>query len=70
MTNETSTNRPTHRVFAVTKKPKADKGIWTPIGAAWPHRDGKGFNLPFAFMPIKEAEIVIRTAEPRDGGAQ
>jgi hypothetical protein len=38
-------NRPTHRIYAVTKKDGGDKGRWTEIGAAWPHADGKGFNL-------------------------
>ena len=57
---ETS-KRPTHRVYAVTKN--GDKSFWTEIGAAWPHQDGKGFNVKLDYLPLNGAEIVIR--EPR-----
>lgn len=68
MTTETS-RRPTHRVYAVIKREGADKANWTEIGAAWPHKDGKGFNLKLDLIPLAAAEIVIR--EPRaEGGAQ
>ncbi len=35
--------RPTHRLYRVTGDGEA--AIWIPIGAAWPNKDGKGFNL-------------------------
>lgn len=38
-------SRPTHRVYVVSKKARAQKSRWTEIGAAWQHRDSKGFNL-------------------------
>jgi hypothetical protein len=60
---ETS-KRPTHRVYAVTKN--GDKSFWTEIGAAWPHQDGKGFNVKLDYLPLNSAEIVIR--EPRTEG--
>ena len=63
MTNTETPNRPTHRVFAI-KKISDDKNRWTEIGAAWPHRDGKGYNVKFDYFPLNGAEIVIR--EPRD----
>jgi hypothetical protein len=62
MTKIEATNRPTHRVYAV-KKISDDKSHWTEIGAAWSHRDGKGFNVKLDFLPLAGAEIVIR--EPR-----
>ena len=63
MTNtETTSSRPTHRVYAVTKG-KDDKSFWSEIGAAWSHQDGKGFNLKLDYLPLNGAEIVIR--EPR-----
>jgi hypothetical protein len=37
-----------------------------PIGAAWSHQDGKGFNVKFDYLPLNGAEIVIR--EPRTEG--
>lgn len=69
MTTETTKSRPTHRVYAVSKKEGAEKGRWTEIGAAWPHKDGKGFNLKLDLLPAGDSELVIR--EPRaERGAQ
>ncbi len=70
MSNDTATkNRPTHRVYSVTKN--AENGSkWTEIGAAWPHKDGQGFNLKFNAMPANGAEVVLRTATAKKGGAQ
>jgi hypothetical protein len=38
-----SNNRPTHRVYAVTKT--GERNFWNAIGAAWVHSDGWGFNV-------------------------
>ena len=66
----TSSSRPTHRVFAVTRKDQSDKGKWHEIGALWPHKDGKGFNLKLDLLPTGNAELVIRAAtEQAEGGA-
>lgn len=60
MTTETS-KHPTHRAYAVTRKGPDDKGFWTEIGAAWAHKDGRGFNLRLNFLPLDpRAELVIR----------
>jgi hypothetical protein len=59
----TSTTRPTHRVYAVTRKGGDDKGRWHQIGALWPHKDGKGFNMKLDLLPTGAAELVIRTAD-------
>lgn len=65
MTTET-TNRPTQRVYAIIKKEGESKGTWLEIGAAWPHRDGKGFGVKLNLIPISDAaEIVIRAIEPK-----
>ena len=56
-----STNtRPSHRIYAVSKDGK-DATHWTELGAAWPHKDGKGFQLKFKACPIGDCEIVLRT---------
>ena len=48
-----------HRVYAVTKN--GERNFWQPIGAAWAHGDGEGFNLKLDFLPLDpEADIVIR----------
>jgi hypothetical protein len=74
MTTTTSSNGPTHRVYAVTKSGK--KKFWQPIGALFsPHQDGKGFNLVLDYLPLNNADLVIReiSDEPQaadNGGAQ
>ena len=45
MKEDTKTGRkPTYEIFAV-KDGVDGKAVWTKIGAAWPHKDGKGFSL-------------------------
>jgi len=53
-----TTNRPSHRVYAVVKN--GERNFWQPIGAAWAHGDGEGFNLKLEYLPLNSAEIVIR----------
>ncbi len=53
-----STNRPSHRVYAVTKD--GTQKYWRAIGAAWAHSDGEGFNLKLDYLPLNGAEIVVR----------
>jgi hypothetical protein len=59
---KTTSNRPSHRVYAVTKT--GERTYWREIGAAWGHSDGEGFNLKLDFLPLNGAEIVIRKPKP------
>jgi hypothetical protein len=69
MSNDsTSKARPTYRIYSVTKN--GDKANWQEIGAAWPHKDGKGFNLTFAARALDGAQIVLREPKADKGGAQ
>lgn len=46
MSNNTKTGqKPTYEVFTVQNGAEEGKAVWTKIGAAWPHKDGKGFSL-------------------------
>ena len=65
-----TTNRPSHRVYAVTKN--GERNFWQPIGAAWAHGDGEGFNLKLDYLPLNGAEIVIRKpkAEAEESDAE
>lgn len=51
-------NRPTFIAFVVTER-TGKKNIWTPIGAAWPNRDAKGFTIQLHALPIN-GQIVLR----------
>ncbi len=66
MTNTDTHKRPTYRLYAV-RKAGDGKAFWTDIGAAWPNRDGKGFNLRLNLLPLDGSEIVMR--EPKEEGA-
>ena len=61
MSNKQTKALPTHRVYSVSKNGD-EKAAWTEIGAAWPHKDGKGFNLTFTARPLEGAQIVLRVA--------
>ena len=68
MSNDSNTKtRPTHRIYSVTKNGDS-KANWQEIGAAWPHKDGKGFNLKFTARPLDGAEIVLREPKGQEGG--
>jgi hypothetical protein len=62
-----NTNPPSHRVYAVTKNGK--RNFWQPIGAVWPHSDGEGFNLKLDYLPLNDAEIVIRKPKAEEADA-
>jgi hypothetical protein len=62
-----TTNRPSHRVYAVTKN--GERNFWQPIGAAWAHGDGDGFNLKLDYLPLNDAEIVIRKPKAEQADA-
>jgi hypothetical protein len=52
-----------YRVYTIVERPKQDD-YWLNIGAAFPHEDGKGFNVVLQAHPIGE-KIVLRLYEPR-----
>jgi hypothetical protein len=55
--------QPTHRVYTVVKREGQDD-FWLPIGAAFAHQDGKGFNIMLQALPT-DGKVVLR--EPKDG---
>ena len=63
----TTKQRPSHKVYAVTKT--GDRSFWREIGAAWAHQDGDGFNLKLDYLPINGAEFVLRQPDATDAAA-
>lgn len=49
--------KPTHRLYRVLGD--GNSAIWTPIGAAWPNKDGRGFNISCDAVPLT-GRIVMR----------
>ena len=46
--------------------PGREKAPWTRIGAAWDHKDGKGFTLQLELVPVTEGRIVLRAFDPKE----
>lgn len=61
--------KPTHRIYRVIGD--GQSASWTPIGAAWPNKDGMGFNIACDAVPLS-GRIVMRaiTERPATAGAQ
>lgn len=73
MTNSSS-KMPSHRIYAVAQRGEK-KPEWREIGAAWAHKDGKGFSLKLDMLPLNGGDIVLREASEKapqadaEGGA-
>jgi hypothetical protein len=59
-TQPTASKTPSHIVYQVRGR-EGQKGFFTRIGAAWPHKDGKGFNLQIDAVPL-DGRITLRVA--------
>jgi len=55
---ERETAKPTHRAFTVIRRDGQDD-YWLNIGLAFPHKDGKGFNIVLQASPL-DGKLVIR----------
>jgi hypothetical protein len=52
------------RVYSIVPRPKQDD-YWLNIGVAFPHDDGKGFNIMLQALPIHgDGKIVMREFDP------
>lgn len=61
-TQPTASKAPTHIAYQV--RDGKEKGFFTRIGAAWPHKDGKGFNIQLDCMPL-DGSITLRLASEK-----
>jgi hypothetical protein len=53
-----ATQQPDFRAYTVIKREGADD-FWLPIGAAFMHQDGDGYNVVLQALPI-DGKIVLR----------
>ena len=65
---------PAYRAFSVLKREGQDD-FWQPLGAAFPHQDGKGYNIVLQALPL-DGKIVLREPQaeadadpPAQGGS-
>ncbi len=54
---ETKASAPTHIAYQVREG--SEKSYWTRIGAAWRHKDGKGFSVQLDCVPL-DGRISLR----------
>jgi len=59
-TESTASKAPSHIVYQVRDR-EGPKGFFTRIGAAWPHKDGKGFSIQIDAVPL-DGRITLRVA--------
>ncbi|GAA4422387.1 hypothetical protein [Bremerella cremea] len=58
-TNANNTSKaPSHAVYQVRDR-EGKKSIWTRIGSAWAHSDGKGFSVQLESLPL-DGRITLR----------
>jgi hypothetical protein len=57
-TQTAAAKSPSHIAYQIRDREGSD-GFWTRIGAAWPHRDGKGFNIQLDVAPL-DGRITLR----------
>ncbi len=50
---------PSHNVFTVEDRGEGEDHFWLKIGAAWAHKDGKGFNVNLSALP-PDNRLVLR----------
>lgn len=62
-TNESAPSKsPSHVAYQI--RDGKDKGYFTRIGAAWPHKDGKGFNIQIECVPL-DGRITLRVVSEK-----
>ena len=65
----TTTHQPAMRAFTVIKREGQDD-FWLPIGAAFAHQNGEGFNVILQALPIPDKDgqckIVLRPPKNDD----
>lgn len=65
--NTSKGNKPTHRIYIVTGE--GDKAIWRELGAAWPNKDGKGYNIECTAIPL-QGHLVMREIKAKSDDRQ
>ena len=56
---------PTHIVWFA---PERENAPWLRLGALWPTKNGKGFNMSLDLVPVAAGNIVILPNEPKAEG--
>lgn len=64
--------RPSHRAYVI-EDPEGDeseqRGFWTRVGSAWPHKDGKGLNIQIVPNVAVSGRLILREYTEDDAKA-
>ena len=63
-----STNGPVFNVYTVEDRGKGEDPFWLKIGAAFAHKDDKGFNIVLSAFPIDNRLVLRMPAENGEDG--
>ena len=63
-----ATQQPAYQAYTVIKREGQDD-YWLPIGAAFPHQDGDGYNVMLQALPLG-GKIVLRPPKAKDVGEE
>lgn len=61
--NQRPSNRPSHTAYSV-REGKEEQVYFNRVGAAFPHKDGKGLNIELDATPVN-GKLVLRTVQER-----
>jgi len=61
-------NAPEFLAWHVTDK--GEKSFWNKVGAAWRHKDGKGYTLQLEVVPINGRIVLRQPLEEPEGQSQ
>jgi len=64
MADKEQPQQPTHRAYSVIRREGQDD-FWLNLGLAFPHKDGKGFNIMLQAFPL-DGKIVCREVTGED----
>ena len=64
-----SDNQPAFRVYSVIPREGKDD-YWLNIGLAFPHQDGKGFNIMLQALPLNAKLVLREPSADEQGGRQ
>jgi len=63
-------NPPTYIAYHVKDTTAGDtgekRGVWIKVGAAWPNKDGRGFNIILDVVPL-DGRLILREFSEREG---
>jgi len=63
-TGSKSANKPAYIAYAVIDRGDDKKSKWREIGVAFPHNDGKGFDILYDVLPLN-GRITLRVSDKK-----